>query len=339
VPEFLLEAVPNQEAIDFLKSKPVLSRRVFDGLLPELQARAFVVAKLENLEVAQNLRDRIADLPAGADWEDVKADVIDGLSPWLGEDEDAGQRAEMLLRTHGFQAYAAAAERTIQEQKDVFPYCQYLTMEDDRVRPAHAALDKLVVPTGDPFWDTHTPPWDWGCRCQKVPLAQVDYDEEKAKDAAKKPEERVVISGPRLLDLNQGRLFRALPGSKGIAENFNVTPSQTYSATPGSLKFSLDDLKARYDAPVWAAFETWAKMTPMNGGRTIWNWLEAATPAGAAGTTATAAVAAANEIVPPVDPEQDSILRQAILLRQARGLPVAGLTTQELLDWYADQVK
>ena len=36
----------------------------------------------------------------------------------------------------------------------------------------HAALHGLVFKWDDPFWDSHTPPWDYGCRCYVVPLTE-----------------------------------------------------------------------------------------------------------------------------------------------------------------------
>ncbi len=40
---------------------------------------------------------------------------------------------------------------------------EYLTQEDDRVRPSHAALHGTVWRVDDP--DAPTPPLDYGCRC------------------------------------------------------------------------------------------------------------------------------------------------------------------------------
>jgi hypothetical protein len=60
--------VAHQAAIDFIASKPAVSREVFERLLPELRARAITVSRVEGLNVVQRIRDRIADLPAGGDW-------------------------------------------------------------------------------------------------------------------------------------------------------------------------------------------------------------------------------------------------------------------------------
>jgi hypothetical protein len=60
----------------------------------------------------------------------------------------------------------------------VFPYWRYIADGDDRTRPEHKALDGRVFPADDPFWDTHYPPWEFGCRCTVVVMT-----EEEAKEA------------------------------------------------------------------------------------------------------------------------------------------------------------
>ena len=47
---------------------------------------------------------------------------------------------------------------------------EYRTMEDGRVRPEHAALDKITRPVDDTFWKTYYPPNGWNCRCTVIRL-------------------------------------------------------------------------------------------------------------------------------------------------------------------------
>jgi SPP1 gp7 family putative phage head morphogenesis protein len=298
--DFLFGPAPHQEAVNFIQDKPVVSRQVFNGLLPELKARAFTIAGVEAANVLQSVRDRIADLPAGANWDDVKKDVANDISPFLvdpnetdpdkrdGQVKAAARRAELLLRTHGFQAYQSAACQVMDRQKDVLPYWQYLTMEDEKVRPEHAALDQLVLPADDPFWEHHTGPWDWGCRCQRVALSKEDHAEIKAADAKRPTDEKLVVEGPLLSQINNGQLVRA-------GRSFDIRPphqkgeGSAFQWNWKDLRLPLDQLKARYDAPVWDQFEAWSKATPLQGegSPTVWQWLGGdelvARPGGAVG--------------------------------------------------------
>lgn len=283
--EFLTEPVSHDEAVDFIKSKPVVSRAVFDQLLPELKARAFTVAGIEQASTLQAVRDMIADLPRGGDWDTIKREIAAQVSPFIvdpdadpevqAQQEQAGERrAELLLRLHGFQAYSAAAYRALDANRDVFPYWQYKSMGDGKVRHTHRALHDVTLPADDPFWQGHYPPWEWGCRCQVVGLMKEDVDDIRAADESKPVEKRRIIEGEARRQLvENGRLVR------GPSEIYDVrTPVQrgakgAFAWSPGDLRISLADLKARYDALVWDTFEAWAKNQTLSQDLTVWDWL------------------------------------------------------------------
>lgn len=68
----------------------------------------------------------------------------------------------------------------------LFPYWEYKTVGDDKVREEHRKLDGLVLPANDPRWDKIFPPNGWKCRCYVVPLmgheaAGVDMEAEQAR--------------------------------------------------------------------------------------------------------------------------------------------------------------
>lgn len=284
--DFLTEPVPNDEAIDFLKSKPAVTQDVFNKLLPELKARAFTVAGLEVAGTLQNVRDLVAELPAGGDWDTLKHQIAAKVSPFLVDDSadqetqdrqraSGDRKAELLLRLHGFQAYAVASHRALDAQRDIFPYCQYKSMGDGRVRATHRALHDIILPADDPFWNGHTGPWEWGCRCTKVGLMDIDVDEIRDADKDKPIEQRRLIEGEAYKQLTEnGRLV------KGLNEIYDVrTPVQkgqknAFAWSPADLRLSLKDLRARYDEPTWAAFETWAQGAQLAGqSRSVWEWM------------------------------------------------------------------
>lgn len=53
----------------------------------------------------------------------------------------------------------------IWQDRQTFPLLQYVTVGDQRVRESHKALDGVIKPVNDPFWNTYYPPWSWRCRC------------------------------------------------------------------------------------------------------------------------------------------------------------------------------
>ena len=80
---------------------------------------------------------------------------------------------------------ASNYQRLIGKTK-LFPYWEYKTAGDDKVRPEHAELDGLVLPANDPRWDKIFPPNGWKCRCYVVPrmaheVAGMDMEAEQGR--------------------------------------------------------------------------------------------------------------------------------------------------------------
>ena len=174
-----IETFPNEAAASYIRGKAVADPAHFGNLPPQLKQRAFTVAGIEQLDALQRIRDAVAKLPEGANWDEAKNEIAAEISPFVGGDMKAARaKAEHTLRIHGFQAYAVARHQEQMETIDVFPYWKYVTVGDSRVRPAHAALDGKILRADDDWWKTHYPPWDWGCRCIVEAL-----DEEDAKAA------------------------------------------------------------------------------------------------------------------------------------------------------------
>lgn len=81
-----------------------------------------------------------------------------------------------FLRTEYNHAVAtsrmASKWQKFEKDKGALPYLQFDTVGDGRVRAAHQALDGIIKPVNDPFWDTYLPPLDWNCRCSVRQLAE-----------------------------------------------------------------------------------------------------------------------------------------------------------------------
>lgn len=67
------------------------------------------------------------------------------------------------------------ADRT----KELYPYLEYKTKGDSRVRPEHVTLNGTIRPIGDFFWQTYFPPNGWNCRCSVRKISQDDIDSGK----------------------------------------------------------------------------------------------------------------------------------------------------------------
>ncbi|MBB8247961.1 phage head morphogenesis protein, partial [Escherichia coli] len=63
-------------------------------------------------------------------------------------------------------AYAAGRYAQMMNTADLYPFWQYVVVEDGRTRPEHLLLRNMVFRCDDIFWQTHYPPNGWRCRCR-----------------------------------------------------------------------------------------------------------------------------------------------------------------------------
>lgn len=115
-------------------------------------------------------------------------------------------KAEQVLAQR--QSEAARLWIDIQASKAEFPFLQYQTIGDERVRKEHVALDNIVRPVDDIFWNTHYPPNGWYCRCTVIQLA-----EGEAEITPVKIEAREVEKINPLFNFNSGKENKIFRGS------------------------------------------------------------------------------------------------------------------------------
>lgn len=279
------EPVPYEEAARIVAEKQIMSKEAFDSLVDELKARAFTIAGLEDLRMVQEIRDAIAELPMGPPWEDVKRQVADKLEQGGFSEKAADYRATLLLRHHGFAVYAQEKYRNLREMQDVFPYWQYLSMGDEKVRSSHAALNGLILPADDPFWRDHFPPWEWNCRCQVVGVTQEEYDAAATAGPGlpTDPDERA--AGWKLPPAALDRLHDGGQLEDGSGTPANVARTSSFHFDPSGPGLDMAEIEKRYDPADWAAFKARMESEKLADGRSVWEWATAA--GGAGGTPAT----------------------------------------------------
>lgn len=74
-------------------------------------------------------------------------------------------RTRVIYETNLLTSYAAGRRAQLEDGG----YTHWMYKHSDfvqRPRPHHVALNGIVRPKDDPFWQTHYPPNGWGCRCR-----------------------------------------------------------------------------------------------------------------------------------------------------------------------------
>jgi len=168
---------PATEAAGHFAKKAALTHEAFELLSAEAKAHAFRVATVHKARMIQDIRNTVEKaIEQGTDWSAVQRELLKKFDV-EGVPRPALYRLRGMFLQNTMQAYNDARREVLDDPEMVqfFPYRMYWTVGDgtpgvNNVRATHAALHGKVFTWDDPFWDAHTPPWDWGCRCTFVSL-------------------------------------------------------------------------------------------------------------------------------------------------------------------------
>lgn len=120
-------------------------------------------AALKQHRIIEELRQLKLKFPNRADWEPAARKL-------LNRHNVRYLKAELQASTVA--AQAAESWAVFEQRAYLYPNLRYETAGDERVRQSHRALDQVVKPVNDPFWDMYYPPNGWGCRCKVVQTDQ-----------------------------------------------------------------------------------------------------------------------------------------------------------------------
>lgn len=88
---------------------------------------------------------------------------------------------------------------------------QYRTVGDDKVRPEHAALNRVTLPITDKFWEEFYPPNGWGCRCTVVQVRKSKYPVTDHDEAMSLGELATGKDTKGIFRFNSGKQEKAVP--------------------------------------------------------------------------------------------------------------------------------
>ncbi|MBF0094381.1 MAG: hypothetical protein HQL34_07550 [Alphaproteobacteria bacterium] len=167
--------VPFDEAIAFFKEKVQLPTQAWTDLREGMHVPAFVVAGAVKADLIADLYAAVQDAIAGnltkADFERAFRGIV-AKHGWSYKGSP-GWRSGVIYNTNLRMARAAgkwAQARRIADGSKEPVYLRYVAILDRATRPLHRAWGNvggqgLILPLDHPFWDTHTPPNGWNCRC------------------------------------------------------------------------------------------------------------------------------------------------------------------------------
>lgn len=162
-----MQPVTFLEALNYAKQRKILLPDDFYTLDLKTRQMATTVSFLSSLEQIQTVINGVnKTLANGGTFKDFQK-LIDESEIILPK-----HYLDNVFRTNIQSAYGHGRWQQQQKNKDKRPYLMYSAINDSRVRPAHLALNRIVLPIDHPFWLTYYPPLGFRCRCTVTALTE-----------------------------------------------------------------------------------------------------------------------------------------------------------------------
>ena len=162
-----MQPVTFLEALQYAHSKKVVLPDEFYSMDLKTRQMATTVSFLSSLEQAESvIKSLNKTLASGGTFNDFQKLVAESeiILP--------KHYLDNVFRTNIQSAYGHGRWQQQQRNKDKRQYLMYSAINDSRVRPAHLALNRIVLPIDHPFWLTHYPPTGFRCRCTCIALTE-----------------------------------------------------------------------------------------------------------------------------------------------------------------------
>lgn len=185
--------LPPEKALEFFRAKGLRVSFDWRDMLHEEHDQAFTVAKMMDLDLLADVRQAVERAQAEG-W--TLKRFRDELRPelqrrgWWGvrtmRDPQTGEerqvqlgsprRLRIIYDTNLRTSYAAGHWARIAATADRAPFVMYSAILDERTRPMHRLWHGTVLRWDHPWWQTHTPPNGWNCRCTVIQLSKRDLE-------------------------------------------------------------------------------------------------------------------------------------------------------------------
>ena len=142
---------------------------------PQIKAQAFFSARVAEARILERLRSVSDQYSRGeiglGEARNALKDFLkaEGYNPHKAGLKNLAStaRLNLILKQNAAMAHAAGEWKRMHDPDamKVFPYVRYHSRGDSRSRFSHSSLDGKIFHKDDPFLKTHTPPWEFNCRC------------------------------------------------------------------------------------------------------------------------------------------------------------------------------
>lgn len=190
----------------YLKSLVPIPYDIYKGLKKDLKPYAFWIRDINDLKALSFIKSKLdAHFSSKYPYRE-KREICECLSAFWGKDL-AKQRTNEIINYFQFRAYRVGEYQRALEMKEIMPYFKYLGSSTSEPK-SHSALNGLILPVDDPFWNNHMPPtWDWMCKGMLISLSQRQFEIVKRKQKSIPWRERRILNWYQKLKLRKGFIY------------------------------------------------------------------------------------------------------------------------------------
>lgn len=230
--------VPFYEAIKAAQQRYVVLPEVYYGELQGLaRQQAFSIAGLASLDQLTIVKNSLAaKLQSGQTFRQWQKEITESGTLDLPE-----HRLDNIFRTNIQSNYNRGRWERFVAVKDTQPYLMYDAINDSRVRPSHLAMDGIIRPVDDPFWNTHAPLNGYRCRCRLISLNERQAQARSGNDTGmNKGVDAEAMQPDEGFDYNPGEdllagINRAISEKEGnLSGLFKTSANEMLKAWPGN---------------------------------------------------------------------------------------------------------
>jgi uncharacterized protein with gpF-like domain len=191
--QFQAGPVP-REAIDFFKAKGLRPAFSYLDVWQQEHDTAFTVARLLEKDLLRDVQTSLTQaLDEGTPFEQWSQEIEGTFeqSGWINERPGVAvpQRLQVIYNTNMRMARAVGQAERVERTKRALPYMSFELGPSRVHRDQHVDWEGTILPVDDPWWDTHSPPLGYGCKCWRRQLTRGEAEE---RGVSERPEEDLV---------------------------------------------------------------------------------------------------------------------------------------------------
>ena len=243
---------------------------------PKIRAQAFFSARVAEAHILDRLRevsDRYSRGEIGlGEARNTLKDFLkaEGYNPHKAGLKNLAStaRLNLVMRQNAAMANAAAEWKRMHDPDamKIFPYVRYHARKDSRSRDGHKELDGKIFHKDDPFLKTHTPPWEFNCRCWLEEITAKEAGRESEKVQEPTPPEDVTIDSASGFSFDPEHAFETFDLASVKGDNIRGDTREIAEIEFGDqIQFGNDNKSAQitqkpyitYDAEKLDSAKTW----------------------------------------------------------------------------------